>query len=201
MNRKFSVTFTALALLLVVSFSLVAQRGPGNRNGVPANGPCAACEATSAPVQLLTQVERDWLVFMREEEKLAHDVYMTLYEKWKLSVFSNVSRSEQRHFDAIGTLLSRYSVPDPAAGKAVGEFSSPELQNLYNVVVAAGGVSVEAALQVGVDIEEKEIADLQVAMAATDNKDIDRVYSNLLNGSYNHLDAFESHIEMLTVNP
>jgi len=146
-------------------------------------------------------MESDWPVFLREAEKLAHDVYVTLYEKWKLNIFSNISRSEQRHFEAIGTLLSRYNVPDPSAGKAVGEFSSPELQNLYNVLVGRGGVSVEAALQVGVDIEEKDIADLQVAMAVTDNWDIDRVYSNLLNGSYNHLDAFESHIEMLTLNP
>ncbi len=42
----------------------------------------------------------------------------------------------------------------------------------------------------GVLIEQTDIADLQARLAQTDNADIQLVYNNLLNGSYNHLSAF-----------
>jgi hypothetical protein len=186
-----------VGLALVAGLSLLAQNGngPGPMNGP---GTCALCG--TAPLQPLTATEIQWLVLMREEEKLARDVYTKLYQTWKLSVFSNIARSEQRHFDAVGVLIERYGVTDPALAEA-GKFSSPTLQALYDQLVAKGLVSAVAALQVGVAIEQQDIDDLEKAIAQTTAADVKRVYANLLAGSQNHLEAFQSHLEILGVNP
>jgi len=57
---------------------------------------------------------KDWLTYIREEEKLARDVYLYLYDMWGSSIFDNISVSEQAHMDAIKTLIDRYGLDDPA---------------------------------------------------------------------------------------
>jgi len=142
----------------------------------------------------LTGEEKYWLTYMREEEKLARDVYLVLYDKYGLTIFDNISKSEQTHMDAIKTLLDRYGLPDPAAGKGVGEFNEPALQKLYDELSVQGSTSEVEALRVGVIIEETDIDDLNAAIASTKRKDIKTVYSNLLQGSLNHLKAFVSNL-------
>jgi hypothetical protein len=137
----------------------------------------------------LSAAEVEALQYMREEEKLAHDVYITLYQQWGLPVFQNISQSEQTHTEAVKALLERYGVADPAA-EAVGTFSNPELQALYTDLVARGSISLVEALKVGVAIEELDILDLQERLAQTDHTDIQQVFNNLLQGSNNHLSAF-----------
>ena len=138
------------------------------------------------------------LQFMREEEKLAHDVYVTLYEQWGLRVFDNISRSERQHADAMAYLLDRYNITDPAVGSARGEFTDEALQALYNQLVAQGSKSVADALKVGAAIEEIDIRDLQERLAKTDTVDIRRAYENLMAGSENHLRAFVSNLKNRT---
>ena len=125
---------------------------------------------------------------MREEEKLARDVYNTLSATWGIQTFSNIASSEQMHMDEIKVLLDRYALTDPAL--APGQFTNPDLQALYTQLVAQGSLSIGDALKVGAAIEEIDIRDLQTRMAQTDNADIQQVYTNLMNGSYNHLKAF-----------
>lgn len=149
-----------------------------------------------APTASLTEEEAEGLAFMREEEKLAHDVYVALYEKWGLPVFKNIAAAEQAHADAVKRLLDRYGVEDPAAGAAEGEFTNPTLQSLYEQLVARGSLSIADALKVGAAIEELDILDLQERIAQTDKADIARVYSNLLKGSENHLRAFVSNLKV-----
>jgi hypothetical protein len=141
------------------------------------------------------------LLFMREEEKVAHDVYTTLYEQWGLPIFDNISDSEERHEDQVEILLDRYQIPDPADGNAIGVFTDPDLQQLYDTLVVQGSQSLTDALQVGVLIEETDIVDLQERIAQTDNADIQQVYGQLLNGSNNHLSAFTSSLTGGTVDP
>lgn len=136
----------------------------------------------------LSADEAAGLLFMREEEKLARDVYNQMYALWGMPVFQNIARSEQNHMDQIKLLLDRYDLTDPAL--APGQFTDPALQALYNQLVAQGSVSLADAMNVGILIEQTDIADLQVRIAQTDNTDIQWVYNNLLNGSYNHLAAF-----------
>ena len=140
----------------------------------------------------LTDDEKYWMTYMREEEKLARDVYTSLGAQWNLPVFTNIARSEQTHMDSVKTLLDRYGVQDPAAGTAPGEFRNPVLQQLYNDLISQGTISVVDALKVGVLIEETDIVDLDKAIAATQHNDIRTVYENLRQGSLNHLNSFES---------
>ncbi|MBD2484892.1 DUF2202 domain-containing protein [Planktothrix sp. FACHB-1365] len=144
--------------------------------------------------------ETEGLLYMREEEKLAHDVYVTLYEQWGLSIFNNIANSEDSHENQIETLLNNYQIEDPVGDNLIGVFVNPDLQQLYNNLIAQGSQSLTAALQVGVLIEETDIADLQERIAQTDNADIQKVYEQLLKGSNNHLSAFTSNLTGETVN-
>lgn len=158
----------------------------------------AFAEEMTVTESALSSSEEDGLILMREEEKLAHDVYVTLYEQWGLPVFQNIANSETAHTEAIKVLLDRYGIADPAAGNGVGEFTNPDLQALYNQLVAQGSVSLTEALKVGVAIEELDIKDLQTQIAQTSSTDIQWVYNNLLRGSENHLRAFTSTLQRQT---
>jgi hypothetical protein len=146
----------------------------------------------------LTADEIAGLKFMREEEKLAHDVYVTFYQQYGLAIFNNIANSEATHMAAFKTLLDRYGIADPAAGQPIGVFTDPELQALYNQLIAQGRQSLSAALKVGGAIEEIDILDLKERLATTTRSDIRQVYTSLLNGSYNHLRAFANTLKMQT---
>jgi len=155
----------------------------------------------SSATELLSSDEEEDLLFMREEEKLARDTYLTFYEKWGLSVFSNIASSEQMHMNAILKLLKKYKLPDPAAGNEIGEFTNETLQDLYLDLIETGMVSVLEALKVGGLIEEKDMYDIQLAIDRSQKADIDAVYESLLCGSRNHLRSFAQNIEALTDDP
>lgn len=144
-------------------------------------------EFTSDSTSILTN-ERDGLILMREEEKLAADVYAYFYEKYGMRIFSNINKSEVKHYDAVLRLLNYFNIPDPAPTQ-VGKFSNPDIQALYNKLTADGS-TLENALAVGAFIEEYDIADLRKLIAETQNADLKMVYTNLLKGSYNHIKAF-----------
>lgn len=144
-------------------------------------------------IESLTQAEVDGLVFMREEEKLAHDVYVALYEEWNLTIFDNISQSETIHTNAVADLLDSYGIDDPAAGNDAGVFTDPALQEAYDQLVARGGESLIAALEVGAYIEEMDILDLRERASTT--AAIDTVYDRLERGSRNHLRAFVRALE------
>lgn len=119
------------------------------------------------PSGTLSDAEVEGLLYIREEEKLARDVYLALYEKWGLPIFQNLANSEQTHTDAVKTLLDRYDLEDPAAGKDVGVFTNPTLQGLYDQLVAEGKQSLANALRVGAAIEEIDVLDLEERIAQT----------------------------------
>jgi hypothetical protein len=144
----------------------------------------------SIPIGNLDVKEREGLILMREEEKLAHDVYVVLYQKTSLKPFGNIQRSESRHMLAVKYMLDRYKIPDPVKSNTVGSFQSQKLLQLYNQLVQQGSRSKAEAIKVGLLIEELDIADLRKLLKETDNKDIQLVYQNLLRGSRNHLRAF-----------
>lgn len=141
----------------------------------------------------LIKSEKEGLQLMREEEKLAHDVYTVLYEKWKLPIFSNISKSESRHFDAVGYLLETYEIEDPAFSEP-GKFANDELSELYESLVTKGRESLLAALEVGALIEEVDIKDLNNLLAMNPDSTISMVYENLLRGSGNHIRAFTGQL-------
>jgi hypothetical protein len=147
------------------------------------------------PAGELSAAEIEGILYMREEEKLARDVYLTLYERWGLPIFQNIANSEATHMQAVKTLIDRYNLEDPAAGQDVGVFTNPTLQGLYDQLVEEGSRSLSSALRVGAAIEEIDILDLEERIAQTDRADIQMVYENLTKGSRNHLRSFVSTLE------
>lgn len=178
------------ALVLVLSGALVGCGGGGQGNGA-GEGPLdggGADGLSPAGEGALSAAERDALLHMREEEKLALDVYDALDHYG--NPFVNVQASEQRHMDAMLDLLDTYGLADPAADKGVGAFASGELQALHDALVEQGAPSSVDAFAVGCAIEELDIHDLEVAKAQTTHADIAATYDLLMLGSRNHLRAF-----------
>jgi len=151
----------------------------------------------SVPPALLAQLdatETHYLLLMREEEKLARDTYITLYDSWGLNVFNNISKSEQKHMDAILSQLNRFGIEDPVSDNTVGVFTDETLAGYYTALVDQGEGSLLDALHVGAYIEELDIADLWEAIESTDDSTLASTYENLLAGSRNHLRSFVSQI-------
>ncbi len=137
------------------------------------------------------------LQFMREEEKLARDVYSVFYNKYKLLIFKNINKSETVHTNAIKYLINKYGISDPASNDQPGVFENVDLQNLYTQLINQGNVSAIEALKVGALIEEVDILDLVNQLEGeVDNQDIVFVYNNLKRGSENHLRAFVRNLSL-----
>ncbi len=192
--------------------SLDAMNGPmsgamhgsstGNTAGGPNSGGRSATGGSDAavlvePGSTLTADETASLVYMVEEEKLSHDLYVELGDAWDMRVFVNISGAEAHHADAVRSLLDAYGVDDPTAGMATGEFANPELQSLYDTLLARGLTSSTAALEVGALVEETDIADLRDREST--NVAIDQVFGQLESGSDNHLRAFTKSLDRLDV--
>jgi hypothetical protein len=156
--------------------------------------PTVTSQIIALPQESLNADESSSLLLMREEEKLARDVYTALFGKWGLSVFQNISPSEQKHTDAILTLLNKYGLKDPVGINAAGVFINPDLQILYTNLVTQGSASVLDAYKVGATIEDLDIFDLGKALLKSDNQDIKLVYDLLLMGSRNHMRSFYGQI-------
>ena len=223
MNRTIALLLTTVLLLSACAAPAITTQStpPTSTTGAASQEP-AAVSSTSTPTTVpapvdasettvgradkdpadatggLSAAEVKGILFMREEEKLARDVYLTLYEAWGIPIFGNIAQSEATHMEAVKTLIDRYGLQDPAAGKDPGVFVDQGLQDLYDELVATGSQSLASALSVGATIEEIDILDLEEYLAQTDHADIQEVYQNLAIGSRNHLRSFVSNLEKRT---
>jgi len=178
-------------IFLLFAFSLAYTQGMGRGKARGQKGSLYSEEyVKNLPKETLNTDETTSILHMREEEKLARDVYNKLYEYWKLPVFSNIARSEQRHMDMVGLLIEKYELRDPVKTDEPGKFDDPKMQELYDKLITEGKKSLNDALKVGCLIEDLDIYDLNEALGKVDNQDIKYVYTNIRRGSYNHLNSF-----------
>jgi len=173
--------------------SLLNVSGDGTTSVITANVQSAFVETAT-----LSESELASLLKMKEEEKLARDVYSVLYQKWGSQIFSNISAAESNHLNAVILLLTNYGVTDTSLGDA-GVFTDTEVQKLYDELIANGTLSIEAAYKTGALIEEMDINDLNAELSSTTNENINMVFDNLLKGSRNHLRAFNLQLTTLGV--
>jgi hypothetical protein len=134
------------------------------------------------------------LIYMRQEEKVAHDVYTVLGQSWNLNLLTNIASSEQSHMDAVKKMINKYQLEDPVTDETVGVFTDPVFQTMYDDLVMQGQQSVSETMLVGEAIETKDIEDLNTYMLVTDNNDILKMYGRLLAASQRHLSSFTVHI-------
>lgn len=149
-----------------------------------------SCSDDTNPVNNISDMTAEDLQFVREEEKLARDVYLYSYDKYQLRIFQNISDSEQTHMDAILGLLEKYNISDPVGDNVRGVFVNTTLQELYIQLTAKSDLSLVDALQVGAQIEDLDLFDIENIVSRTDEDDIVNVYENLTCGSRNHLRSF-----------
>lgn len=176
---KIQLSIVGLLVALILSF---------------AAGPAYSGQKKAGGNQPLSAAEAESLLFMREEEKMARDVYLTFYQFWQDEVFNNIADSEQSHMDAIESLLEKYDLPDPVID-GIGLFTNTDLQQLFDQLIERGESTRMAALYVGALIEEVDMRDIQEAIDMMEHEDIIAVYENLLKGSRNHLRVFVGKIE------
>jgi hypothetical protein len=150
----------------------------------------------------LNQQEKDAISYLREEEKLARDVYDSMYAKWQVNPFGNIRHSEQNHMDRMQTLIRSYNLTDPilSTNDKKGAFTNTTLQSLYNELVTTGSRSLNAALKVGAKIEELDINDLEERVKQTKQLHIITTYNALKMASENHLRAFVRRLKVLGEN-
>ena len=182
------VSVSLVAVIAITACCLGVARGAGQGGGV-------AAYVAGLPMQPLDEGERDGLLFLFEEEKLARDVYTALYRTWQDPVFSNIASSEQKHMDAIRALLQKYDVPVP--DDTPDRYGDPRLVDLHAQLTATGRRSLEDGLRVGATIEDLDIMDLGEHLHRTDNRDVRTAYQNLMKGSRNHLRSFNSRLAAL----
>lgn len=133
------------------------------------------------------------MLFMLEEEKLAGDIYEAFYDMYGLKIFNNIAQSEDKHFDALLAQAESIGLDvDAFVFQEAGTYQDPELQALYDELLAVGSASRTAALEVGVAIEEKDMIDIAAAADLVEGTALADVYQNLLDGSQSHLDAFNN---------
>lgn len=189
---------TILVSFILATSSLLIACDNNTEQFEPITGEESAVLSETLKAQILSDTatllpeEVEGLMLMREEEKMAHDVYSSFYDKFGLRVFANIANSESKHMEAVLWLINSYKLTDPASNE-LGVFENADIQNLYNKFMAEGVNEVEA-LKIGAFIEEYDIADLEKLISETGNMYIVRVYTNLLNGSKNHLRAFVKNL-------
>jgi len=192
-NRKTRIlTIISKSIFLLLLMAIVVSQGCSKDEPVVATD--LISQINALPLEALNADESNFLLLMREEEKLAKDVYVTLYAKWNVNVFLNISSSEQDHTDAVLVLINKYSLVDPVTSNEVGVFTNVHLQELYDQLVATGSTSVLEAYKVGATIEDLDIFDLKEAISKTDNQDLNLVWENLSMGSRNHMRSFYGQI-------
>lgn len=164
----------------------------GLRMGASRNGTAGTCAMIDGVAQgTLTEAEKSTLQAMAEEEKLAGDLYQAFAGRYPAAaVFERIAAAEDQHLAAVRTLLDRYGLADPTAGQAAGAFTTASVQATYDRLLAQGLQNQTAALAVGRQVEQADIAALQQAATSLDAPDVLRVYQHLLAASRQHLAAF-----------
>jgi len=188
-----------LSLVAIAAIILAANSGSSAdkvyNSGFVSQSDSLYCKAADFPKQDVSASEEKELLYMREEEKMAHDIYTQMYDKWGSRPFYNISGAEERHMAAIKSMIDKYDLTAPVKDVKVGAFTNTEIKKLYARMMEQGNKSEIDALKAGAEIEEVDIKDLIQAIKDTDNNDIKFVYNNLLNASGNHLRAFMRNIE------
>jgi len=177
--------------------SVPANQGPGpggNGTGMTGGGAITARDGsclTSPASGPLTDQQKSTVAAMAQEQKLSQDLYAAFAVRYELAVFDRTAAAETQHLTAVRTLLDRYGLTDPTAGKSAGQFSDPAAQASYDQLLARGQASQAAAVQAALQIEQRAIDALGAGLDGLTAPDVQRVYTQLLAAERQHLTAFQ----------
>lgn len=135
----------------------------------------------------LTASEIEYIYAVREDEKLARDLYYAFFNTYKLKAFENISKAEENHMKATERLLEYYGIEYPAAGER-GKFANSVRQAQYDSLLQKGSTALEA-FKVMAQYEEYNIVQYKKDLAGIVNPNVKIVIENLEKGSENHFKA------------
>ena len=162
---------------------------------ITSGGTCMAAEKGHAEKNAALGADTlDALRYIREEVRLARDLYGALSDIWGLDVFGNTAKSKQSFMNAVSFLLKPYGFDDPTDD--TGKFVDSDLQELYSYLIDQGKVSRNNAIDVTILIEQTVIADLNDVLLQTNEKDVHKVLTLLMEGSENHLHEISRYLVM-----
>jgi hypothetical protein len=154
------------------------------------------------PSSSISSSVKSSLAYMYEEERLAKEVYLAIYQKQPIRQLSKIaSNSETRHIEAVKDLAQKYGVKTSL--QQVGRYQNSHIQSLFNQLYHKGIRSKKDALEVGCIVEVTDINDLdryisQAQRAGAD--DVLQTYDFLRKGSYNHYWAFDRGLKQLGIS-
>jgi hypothetical protein len=190
MILKLRTPFLIVLFMIFLATGCQSEGGGGKGGGKGNNQKAFLATITTE----LSIQEKDDLLYMWEEEKLARDVYLALGSRYGSKVFNNISGSEQAHMDSIKHLLIQVSLDVPVDEMQTGNFQNSDISQLYSELVQRGNLSLNDAYQVGLDIENLDIDDLSTKINMASDPGIKEVYNKLLSASYKHKSAFERNL-------
>jgi len=184
----------------------------------------ASFDITTYPTSTLTQPLKDAIAYMGNEERLAYDVYLALYDfhltnsATTIEQLNNIaSKSEIQHIGIVQSIAQRYAlsssdlsnITTAVANNTVtpetmpsGTYGIQAIQDLYDALYTKGTQSKEDALMVGCMVEVTDINDLDTYITlATDSNatDVLEAFEVLREGSYTHYWAFDKGLKNLGV--
>lgn len=196
----------AAALVLAATVSACADDG----DATDASSAPATADASSAPANTATstapsatapepgdvgQRAIDDISRTFEGERMAHDLYSQLHEAWGQPRFERFADAGQRHLDALTAQMDRLGIMRAAVMPEPGVYADPEVQALYDAWLDRGSSSEREALAVGIELEERAIAELEGIIARTEDAELAGAFGYLLDGARSHRDSLRNGLE------
>ena len=210
-----------LAISSILFFSACGGGGNGSNNHINSTEP----DINSYPKYSLTQDNKNDLAFMGNEERLAYDVYMSLYDYHKnrgdeIKQLYNIStKGETKHIQKVRDLINKYNITkddltilttSPVSSSTTeqsalpsGKYDIDSIQNLYNTLSSKGKNSVKDALEVGCMVEVTDINDLNPKIEhaiSSGAEDLEDAFVFLRDGSYNHYWSFDKGLKNIGID-
>jgi len=155
------------------------------------------------------------LAYMWNEERLAQDLYLNLYNvnSDAIQLYNIALKSEAYHIELVENLVKAYDLNitnlvdytqnySEAELKAMpaGTYGVTAIQDLYNTLYNNGAASVQASLEVGCMVEVTDIDDLdKYIIDAKENQALIDTFNLLKDGSYSHYWAFDRALKNLGI--
>jgi len=207
-------------LVLLAGLVLI---GCGGGGGSPKSGG-QNFDPNDYPKYNLTQENKDDLAYMGNEERLAYNVYMGLYDYFQdkdieiKQLYNIANKSESYHISIVRDLVRKYEITpsdltiisSPVGSSSEDQSELPadkygveHIQELYDALMAKGKNSQQDALEVGCMVEVTDIYDLDERIENAKEsgaQDLIDGFNILRNGSYNHYWAFDDGLKALGVD-
>jgi|GEM_PF-719649 len=146
------------------------------------------------PSSGLTDTETSDIMYLQEAQKLERDLYIYLGQQSPGDpLFASLAQSAATLMNADDSILSRYNLTNPEQN-AAGQFSNPQIQQLYQLYTGQAGGTVPNALLIAAQSEDQHIASLYAAIGHTTNADLKFIYSQQLAFASNNLRAISQQL-------